>query len=195
MHLQRDRQGWPRPCRWSGRLCHPLQAYARPPTLALAPASSQPVQPLLTLTLPPPSSLPPAHPFTSPPTTTPHPTGRPWPVLVGLGFGLGQGYSDCERVFNPAAIPGFKIASASAADPTRPAPPPSAYANFAPLSANLRDKASEVKAAVVGKADEVRAKGEAAVAKGEAKVDKAGAKVEAKAAEVKADLKDGKKWV
>lgn len=30
---------------------------------------------------------------------------------MGLGFGLGQGYSDAERVFNPAAIPGFVIAS------------------------------------------------------------------------------------
>ncbi|KAL7343509.1 hypothetical protein BJY59DRAFT_645302, partial [Rhodotorula toruloides] len=34
---------------------------------------------------------------------------RPWPVFLGLGFGFGQGYSDCERVFNPAAVPGFKI--------------------------------------------------------------------------------------
>jgi hypothetical protein len=37
-------------------------------------------------------------------------TGRPWPVFLGLGFGIGQGYSDCERVFNPAAVPGFRIA-------------------------------------------------------------------------------------
>lgn len=110
-------------------------------------------------------------------------------MLVGLGFGAGQGYSDCERVFNPAAIPGFKIAS----DPSKPSPSP--YANFAPLSANLKEKAAEVKAAVVGKAEEAKAKGGALVAKGEAKVDKAEAKVEKKVDEVKADLKDGKKWV
>lgn len=30
-------------------------------------------------------------------------------MLLGLGFGFGQGYSDCERVFNPAAVPGFRI--------------------------------------------------------------------------------------
>lgn len=42
-------------------------------------------------------------------SSPPPPTGRPWPVLLGLGFGLGQGYADCERVFNPAAVPGFRI--------------------------------------------------------------------------------------
>ncbi|BGP50844.1 Mitochondrial inner membrane organizing system component [Rhodotorula kratochvilovae] len=42
---------------------------------------------------------------------------RPWPVFLGLGFGFGQGYSDCERVFNPAAVPGFKIQGAEAASP------------------------------------------------------------------------------
>ncbi|GAA5862424.1 hypothetical protein JCM3774_002512 [Rhodotorula dairenensis] len=42
---------------------------------------------------------------------------RPWPVFLGLGFGIGQGYSDCERVFNPAAIPGFKIQGAEKSSP------------------------------------------------------------------------------
>ncbi|GAA6061559.1 hypothetical protein JCM10212_001091 [Sporobolomyces blumeae] len=35
---------------------------------------------------------------------------RPWPVLLGLGFGFGQGYADCERVFSPASLPGYRIA-------------------------------------------------------------------------------------
>ncbi|GAA5856094.1 hypothetical protein JCM9279_002363 [Rhodotorula babjevae] len=37
---------------------------------------------------------------------------RPWPVFLGLGFGAGQGYADCERVFNPAAVPGYRVQGA-----------------------------------------------------------------------------------
>ncbi|POY76276.1 hypothetical protein BMF94_0471 [Rhodotorula taiwanensis] len=42
---------------------------------------------------------------------------RPWPVFLGLGFGIGQGYADCERVFNPAAVPGFKVQGQEKASP------------------------------------------------------------------------------
>ncbi|BFZ58071.1 Mitochondrial inner membrane organizing system component [Savitreella phatthalungensis] len=34
---------------------------------------------------------------------------RPWPVFTGLGFGLGQSYSECNRHFNPLLIPGQKL--------------------------------------------------------------------------------------
>jgi inner membrane organizing system protein 1 len=40
---------------------------------------------------------------------------------MGIGFGLGQGYSDAERIFNPAAIPGFVIAPAFPSSPSPPA--------------------------------------------------------------------------
>ncbi|SCV73484.1 BQ2448_7410 [Microbotryum intermedium] len=92
---------------------------------------------------------------------------RPWPVLVGLGFGLGQGYSDCERVFNPVAVPGFVIAKDAK-------PQPSPYATFNPFgskASDVKDK-SEAKASqvvdkikdatkqVVGKVEEVKDKAE-----------------------------------
>lgn len=35
--------------------------------------------------------------------------GRAWPVWLGTGFGLGSGYTDCERSFNPVAVPGVRI--------------------------------------------------------------------------------------
>lgn len=35
--------------------------------------------------------------------------GRSWPVWLGTGFGLGSGWTDCERSFNPVAIPGVRI--------------------------------------------------------------------------------------
>ncbi|KAH8929270.1 DUF543-domain-containing protein [Atractiella rhizophila] len=34
---------------------------------------------------------------------------RAWPVWISTGFGAGSAYSDCNRLFNPAAIPGYKI--------------------------------------------------------------------------------------
>lgn len=34
---------------------------------------------------------------------------RSWPVWLGTGFGLGSGWTDCERSFNPVAIPGVRI--------------------------------------------------------------------------------------
>lgn len=38
---------------------------------------------------------------------------RAWPVWLGTGFGLGAGYTDCERSFNPVAVPGVRILPAS----------------------------------------------------------------------------------
>ena len=35
--------------------------------------------------------------------------GRAFPVWLGTGFGLGSAWTDCERSFNPVAIPGVRI--------------------------------------------------------------------------------------
>ncbi|TIB73333.1 hypothetical protein E3Q23_03053 [Wallemia mellicola] len=34
---------------------------------------------------------------------------RTWPIQLFTGFGAGYAYSDCNRLFNPLAIPGLKI--------------------------------------------------------------------------------------
>jgi len=40
---------------------------------------------------------------------------RTWPVWLGTGFGLGAGYTDCERSFNPVSVPGVRLVPASEA--------------------------------------------------------------------------------
>lgn len=40
---------------------------------------------------------------------------RAWPVWLGTGFGLGAGYTDCERSFNPVAVPGVRLVPAAEA--------------------------------------------------------------------------------
>lgn len=63
---------------------------------------------------------------------------------MGLGFGLGGGYSDCERIFNPASIPGFVIVPSSSS--TTP-PPPTAVSPFAFLDSTIsavKKEASQV---------------------------------------------------
>ncbi|GAA5901837.1 hypothetical protein JCM5296_002086 [Sporobolomyces johnsonii] len=132
---------------------------------------------------------------------------RPWPVLLGLGFGAGQGYSDCERVFNPAAIPGYRIAgqdkaaspftlsspfsSVSPSQSSAPAPSPSPAPAAESVSVKVQDavssaksKASDAASAAQEKASEVvdQAKDTAAA-------------VEVKAEKKVDELKEGKKWV
>ncbi|KAI6165305.1 hypothetical protein EDD17DRAFT_1775068 [Pisolithus thermaeus] len=34
---------------------------------------------------------------------------RTWPVALSTGFGMGAAYADCDRLFNPARIPGTRI--------------------------------------------------------------------------------------
>ncbi|KAI6115379.1 hypothetical protein EDD16DRAFT_1595298 [Pisolithus croceorrhizus] len=34
---------------------------------------------------------------------------RTWPVALSTGFGIGAAYADCDRLFNPARIPGTRI--------------------------------------------------------------------------------------
>ncbi|GAA5910196.1 hypothetical protein JCM6882_001769 [Rhodosporidiobolus microsporus] len=143
---------------------------------------------------------------------------RPWPVFLGLGFGIGQGYSDCERVFNPAAVPGFRIAGEAKASPftlsspfsvvspnqtsaVPPSPAPSAPSPSAAASSAAQSVSSKVADAVA----EAKSKASDVATKAQEKVSEAsqaiGAKVDEKKskadAEVKAvdPLKDGKKWV
>lgn len=40
---------------------------------------------------------------------------RAWPVWLGTGFGLGAGYTDCERSFNPVSVPGVRLIPAAVA--------------------------------------------------------------------------------
>ncbi|KNF06130.1 hypothetical protein PSTG_00640 [Puccinia striiformis f. sp. tritici PST-78] len=34
---------------------------------------------------------------------------RAFPVWIGVGSGLGASYSDCQRTFNPAHLPGYRF--------------------------------------------------------------------------------------
>ena len=36
--------------------------------------------------------------------------GRTWPIALSTGFGLGAAYADCDRSFNPARVPGTRLA-------------------------------------------------------------------------------------
>ncbi|KAJ7178738.1 hypothetical protein C8R43DRAFT_974288 [Mycena crocata] len=36
---------------------------------------------------------------------------RTWPIGLATGFGAGTAYADCDRLFNPARIPGTRIIS------------------------------------------------------------------------------------
>ncbi|BGO94421.1 hypothetical protein NBRC10512_003795 [Rhodotorula toruloides] len=142
---------------------------------------------------------------------------RPWPVFLGLGFGFGQGYSDCERVFNPAAVPGFKIQgvkeaspfqlsspfasvvspSQTSAVPPAPAPsPPSASPSPASSAAShISDKVSHIVHDAKSKASDVAAAAQQKASEvreviGD-KVDRAEKKAEGKVDALKGD----KKWV
>lgn len=44
-----------------------------------------------------------------------HLLGRTWPVALSTGFGLGAAYADCDRSFNPARVPGTRLAVIPAA--------------------------------------------------------------------------------
>lgn len=36
-------------------------------------------------------------------------TGRGWPVWLGLGFGLGSSYADCQRIAKPVTLPNVRV--------------------------------------------------------------------------------------
>lgn len=78
--------------------------------------------------------------------------GRAWPVWLGTGFGLGAGYTDCERSFNPVSVPGVRIVPA---DKAGVVPNASRFSQlqdrFGDLFGEAREKATH--AAVDGTAD------------------------------------------
>lgn len=46
-------------------------------------------------------------------------------MWLGTGFGLGSAYTDCERCFNPIAVPGVRVipsSSSTSVSPTSSAP-------------------------------------------------------------------------
>ena len=75
---------------------------------------------------------------------------RAWPVWLGTGFGLGAGYTDCERSFNPVAVPGVRILPSNA----NVAVPPSRFSQLqdrvGELLGHAREQATE---AVEGTSD------------------------------------------
>ncbi|KAE8244753.1 hypothetical protein A4X13_0g6299 [Tilletia indica] len=72
---------------------------------------------------------------------------RAFPVWIGTGFGLGSGYTDCERSFNPVSVPGVRIvpASGSSSSPSD-LPAPSSFER-------LQQRAGEALGAAREKAD------------------------------------------
>ncbi len=48
--------------------------------------------------------------------------GRAFPVWLGTGFGAGSGYTDCERTFNPVAVPGVRIVSSKSPEAAKTQP-------------------------------------------------------------------------
>ncbi|EJD01913.1 DUF543-domain-containing protein, partial [Fomitiporia mediterranea MF3/22] len=47
---------------------------------------------------------------------------RTWPIALSTGFGLGAAYADCDRSFNPARVPGTRLAVIPSSDAPAPAP-------------------------------------------------------------------------
>ncbi|GAA5972172.1 hypothetical protein JCM21900_003694 [Sporobolomyces salmonicolor] len=144
---------------------------------------------------------------------------RPWPVLLGLGFGAGQGYSDCERVFNPAAVPGYRIAGqekaaspfslsspfssvspsqSSSAPAPAPSPSPSSPPSPSPArsavestSVKVQDAVSSAKSKASDAASAAQEKASEVVDQGKSKA----GEVEVKAEKKVDELIEGKKWV
>ncbi|BGP19234.1 hypothetical protein JCM10213_007031 [Rhodosporidiobolus nylandii] len=136
---------------------------------------------------------------------------RPWPVFLGLGFGAGQGYSDCERVFNPAAVPGFKIAGEAKASPftlsspfttavspsqssavPAPAPSPKPAAAVSAAAESVQSKVADAVAEAKQKASQVASAAQTKAAEAKEVIGEKVQKVEEKTVD---PLKDGKKWV
>ncbi|CAB4377534.1 unnamed protein product [Rhizophagus irregularis] len=41
---------------------------------------------------------------------------KSWPIAMSTGFGIGVAYAECQRSFNPTAIPGIKIIKPSSSN-------------------------------------------------------------------------------
>ncbi|KAK0564904.1 Mitochondrial inner membrane organizing system component [Tilletia horrida] len=78
---------------------------------------------------------------------------RAFPVWIGTGFGLGSGYTDCERSFNPISVPGVRIVPASSSSSSSSSSSPSELP--APSSfERLQQRAGEALGAAREKADQ-----------------------------------------
>ncbi|GAA5822443.1 hypothetical protein JCM5353_000508 [Sporobolomyces roseus] len=125
---------------------------------------------------------------------------RGWPVGFAFGWGLGQGYQDCQRVFNPAAIPGYRVQGEESK---------SASPFTLNRSTSSSDAAAEASKKFDEKKEQTKSKVGELVQQAKQKAIEAANKVEEKAGEVKDkvirgekkaeakvdELTAGKKWV
>lgn len=78
-------------------------------------------------------------------------TGRAFPVWLGTGFGLGSGWTDCERSFNPVAIPGVRVLnSTSSIQQTQP----SVMERLGAKTSSLVDRSKDQANAALGQGKE-----------------------------------------
>lgn len=82
-------------------------------------------------------------------------TGRAFPVWLGTGFGLGSAWTDCERSFNPVAIPGVRILP-SPNSPNAPSPgQPSVLERLSEKTSGLVEKSKDLAQDATQKGKEV----------------------------------------
>lgn len=84
--------------------------------------------------------------------------GRAFPVWLGTGFGLGSGWTDCERSFNPVAVPGVRILPSAAAATANPSTMERLSARTAEVFDKTKDKTQELAGKGKQKAQEVESK-------------------------------------
>lgn len=73
-----------------------------------------------------------------------HSTGRAFPVWLGTGFGLGSAWTDCERSFNPVAIPGVRILPSPNSPNAPSAGQPSVLERLSEKTSSLVDKSKDL---------------------------------------------------
>ncbi|PWN93798.1 hypothetical protein FA10DRAFT_31671 [Acaromyces ingoldii] len=83
---------------------------------------------------------------------------RAFPVWLGTGFGLGSGWTDCERSFNPVAVPGVRILPSAAAATANPSTMERLSARTAEVFDKTKDKTQELAGKGKQKAQEVESK-------------------------------------
>jgi inner membrane organizing system protein 1 len=84
--------------------------------------------------------------------------GRAFPVWLGTGFGLGSGYTDCERSFAPVAVPGVRIVPSSS--PEKGKAPATTLERLSQKAGEgfgaLKEKAKDASSEGVSKAKELK---------------------------------------
>ncbi|GAC95850.1 hypothetical protein PHSY_003427 [Pseudozyma hubeiensis SY62] len=111
---------------------------------------------------------------------------RAFPVWLGTGFGLGSAYTDCERSFNPVAVPGVRVvpsSSSASVSATSSAP----QTTFEKLQQKAGEAFSAAKVQAADGLEKAQDKGASVVEKAEHKGQQAldAAKAEAKKIEDK----------